>query len=442
MLEKVFYRLGLLFFLLMLIIPTTYQIERGVLLLALIAGGLYKALRGKWKMHRSLLIVGFGCVTASLLFILYGLLNDAPGALSVGTVYVLWPLLFLFFMGILNAPTDFVPFIKVIIVSVIIATVMAILLVAEEFGFVGLNIKSILEIQGAEIGSYGGVVEYNLYNMTTVIFGFSFLLALIALPKRLRFLPKFWHRLAQVALVLTLITLLISGRRAFWVIAAMSPLVIFLIYRLAGISNPFRFKSIFYGIVFALIASSTVFSIFELSFEDIVLDIVSGFYFADSSNLSASARVEQFYPLFNGWMESPFIGSGHGASTPDSIRSEKHTWAYELTYLALLFQIGLVGSFIYASALVWMYVTSIRVVRSRPDAAMMLLPLLTGLTCFLIANATNPYLVKFDYLFTIFLPAGVLNAYLLQKSYKCNHRQLERRCPTCRSYYQHHSISS
>ena len=114
---------------------------------------------------------------------LYGLFNDAPGAFSVGTVYVLWPLLFIFFMGVLNNPSDFEGFIKIIILGVIVSAMMGILLVAEGIGFIDINISSFLEFQGAGIGIYEGTLEYNLYNMTTVIFGFPFLLALIIYRK-------------------------------------------------------------------------------------------------------------------------------------------------------------------------------------------------------------------------------------------------------------------
>jgi len=417
MVNKLFHRLGLLFFLLMLVVPTTYQVERGALLMVLVAGGVYKSLAGKWRIDKRVLVVGLGCVTTSLMFMLYGLLNDAPGAVEVGTVYVLWPLLFIFFMGVANSPSDFEPIIKVIIVGVMIASMMGILLVAEGFGGIGLNMKFILGGQGAALGISEGTVEYRLYNMNTVIYGFPFLLALILLPKELRFCNKFWNRLTLITLGLTFITLLISGRRAFWVIVTISPLVIFVIYRVAGLANPFKVKSFFYLAVFVLLSLLIGDLVFELRFDQYIGNILAGFDFGDVSNVAASARAEQFYALLHGWMENPLLGAGHGAAAPGSIRSAEHPWAYELTYLALLFQIGLIGSIIYASAVFWIYVKSIRFVHIRPRAAAMFLPLLVGLTCFLIANATNPYLMKFDYLWTIFLPVGVLNAYLLQ----CSH---------------------
>jgi len=258
--------------------------------------------------------------------------------------------------------------------------------------------------------------------MTTVIFGFPFLLALIFLPEELSIVNKFWNKLALLALVLALITLLISGRRAFWVISLASPLILFVIFRMAGLANPFNLKSLIFVIV--LMSSILLFGsvIFKLSFENIIYNVLVGFDFGDTSNLSASARAEQFYALIHGWMDNPLFGAGHGSAAPGSVRSVEQAWAYELSYLALLFQIGLVGSLIYFSALLWTFIKSICIVRTNPKSAAMILPLLVGLICFLIANATNPYLAKFDYLWTIFLTVGILNAYLLRATVGHNPR--------------------
>ena len=168
----------------MLVVPTIYQTIRGVLLLIIVAGCAYKVWMGKWKIHPSVLKIGIGCVSTSLIFMLYGLFNNAPGALSVGTVYVLWPLLFIFFMGLLNNPSDFEGFMKIIIVGIIVSATMGILLVAEGLGFIDINISSLLEVQGAGLATSEGMLGYNLYNITTIIFGLPFLLALISLPKK------------------------------------------------------------------------------------------------------------------------------------------------------------------------------------------------------------------------------------------------------------------
>lgn len=45
-----------------------------------------------------------------------------------------------------------------------------------------------------------------------------------------------------------------------------------------------------------------------------------------------------------------------------------------------------------------------------------ILPVLVGTACFLIANTTNPYLAKFDYIWVVFLPVALINIWLLDKN--------------------------
>ena len=48
--------------------------------------------------------------------------------------------------------------------------------------------------------------------------------------------------------------------------------------------------------------------------------------------------------------------------------------------------------------------------RKKHSAVGLLAPQLVALLCLLIINASNPYLGKFDYLWTIFLPIASINA--------------------------------
>jgi len=97
------------------------------------------------------------------------------------------------------------------------------------------------------------------------------------------------------------------------------------------------------------------------------------------------------------------------------IRAADMPWAYELAYLGLLYHTGLVGLVLYAVGVSWIYVEGIRVIRKGSLLSPLMVSILTGTSTFLIANATNPYLEKFDYVWTIFLPLAVVNASLLNR---------------------------
>ena len=147
----------------------------------------------------------------------------------------------------------------------------------------------------------------------------------------------------------------------------------------------------------------------------ILESLASGFTFSGFMSDSEYARHQQFFALLNGWTNAPLLGAGLGAAAEGSIRSIEQPWAYELSYLALLYHTGVLGIAIYGSAVLWIFLSGLRSVRTDPRSAAVLLPVLTGAFCFLIANATNPYLTKFDYLWILFLPVGVLNAHLLKR---------------------------
>ncbi|MFT6349723.1 MAG: hypothetical protein ACJAYB_002758 [Psychromonas sp.] len=70
-----------------------------------------------------------------------------------------------------------------------------------------------------------------------------------------------------------------------------------------------------------------------------------GFDFESGEN--SSERTLHFFALINGWPDSSILfGAGNG-STVDVVRSTKMAWAYELTYVYLLFSTGLVGFIFY-----------------------------------------------------------------------------------------------
>ena len=412
--NRFFYGTGLFFFWLMLVIPTTYQLERGMLLAILLIVSVIHMFYGEWKLDRDIALLGLICVTSSLFFMTNGVLNNTPGAIHVGTVYVIWPLLFLFLVGSLNRPDQLFPFLYVVVIGGICAAIMGILIVTEGIGTFDLGLSSMLEDQGARLGIYEGAIAFNLFNMTTVIYSLPFLLAALLLPVEYCPFKGGWVIITWIGLLSAIVVLIVSGRRAFWLIAAISPLVVLCFAKICRIR--IRLISLLTTGSIIISCALIVLPFFDVDLRSIWNNFTYGFEFPDVENVSAYTRYEQFFALIDGWMENPIFGAGHGASSTQWISSEDQPWAYELSYIALLFQTGIIGIAIYAGAVAWLYSACLKVMRKQPQTIKMLLPLLTGLTCFLVANATNPYFLKFDYLWTIFLPIAVLNSYLVSKN--------------------------
>ena len=404
----------MLFFLLMLVIPTTYQLERGALLAIILAGCVVHVFRNGWLLNKKIFAWGIVTISSSVLFIAIGLVNSTPGAFRVIPVYVLWPILFLFFTGVVNSSDKLLAFIKVIIIASLIVASMAMVLVMDNLFDVNLGVDAFLQTQDAGIGLYDGYIEYRLFNMTTAIYALPFLLGLLLTPEPWSPIRGRWKSATWIALVLCALTLLVSGRRGFWIISALSPFVAWILIKSANMRMSLL-KLIFKIAVAGFIMAGLVVPILNIDLTSVWRNILDGFDFMDVDNLSASSRYDQFFVLISEWVKAPLLGAGHGASAAGVIRSYEQPWAYELVYVALLFQVGILGILVYGSAILWIFLKGVALMRRQPESAGLLIPTLTGLACFLVASATNPYLQKFDYLWTIFLPVAVLNSYMLRK---------------------------
>lgn len=67
-------------------------------------------------------------------------------------------------------------------------------------------------------------------------------------------------------------------------------------------------------------------------------------FFGLSRDISDNIRVEQQSYLMDSFFKNPFLGSGFGSSASE-IRSEASPWSYELSMVALLMKIGILGVF-------------------------------------------------------------------------------------------------
>ena len=89
-------------------------------------------------------------------------------------------------------------------------------------------------------------------------------------------------------------------------------------------------------------------------------------------------------------------------------------WAYELTYLALLYHTGIVGFVAYSAGLFWTFLKSRQIARTGWPQAPYLVATLVGTASFVLANATNPYLEKYDSIWVLFLPIAFINVWLIE----------------------------
>jgi hypothetical protein len=218
-------------------------------------------------------------------------------------------------------------------------------------------------------------------------------------------------------LIIISIIFLVSGRRGLQLAVLVSLINIYLFssfITLKDIKN--NIKKTKKHIILLLIISSLIIIPYTIIYN--VIDytyiynqFVSGFNFSDQNNFSSYTRLLTFNSLIEEWQKFPILGGGYGAHG-DIIRNVKMPWSYELTYIALLLQTGLIGILLYSLSIIWIIWQLLLIIKSKKkEYIQVAFSTLIGMMSFIVASSTNSYLLKFDYLWTIFIPLLVINIY-------------------------------
>jgi len=151
-------------------------------------------------------------------------------------------------------------------------------------------------------------------------------------------------------------------------------------------------------------------AVFFLNGDMILANVGSIFNF--DSNASNLERMFQFDALVQGICDNPVFGAGAGAVAAYS-RSDTQPWAYELYYIAVAFQYGLIAFIIYSSGIMYLLWNQAKCACSKTldePSRLFFVCFLSGFISFIISSATNPYLCTFDYMWVIFIPVIMINA--------------------------------
>jgi len=409
--------LGYLLFFLMLFVPTSYQAVKAPMLAAVVLIVLGEALvTGRLRLHPGVLLWTILLMAVGLGFMLRGLMRGAPGALRVGTVYVVWPLVYTLLVAGAARWSVLIGLARTMVVATIAIALYGMTYILHVVGWLPPALYVPLDL-GQLIGLYHGFIELNLYNLSSLLFLVPFLVALLMAWPDPRTAPtsRFWLWFALAAGgALTLM----SGRRALLLVVSLAPLFVLglraalpYLERLA--TRRFLVGTLAGALCVGLVLIICLQAIYGFSLASVWRMFLLGFDF--QRDVSATARSSQLVALITGWANDPLLGAGHGASAPGSLRSIQMPWAYELSYAALLFHTGLIGFLTYAAAVLWIYGQGVRVIRDGGAQGGYMLAALVGLTCFLIGNATNPYLEKYDLMWVIFLPVALINHWQLSR---------------------------
>jgi hypothetical protein len=403
---------GLLF--LILFTPTTYTSIKAILLaLTLLALGLRFILTGTPGIHPAVLCRSILFSGAGLFFVLVGLLRGNPGALPMAGVFAAWPLVYTVLLGGLDDRRRRDRIVQLLVFSTIAVEFSMYDFLLSEAGILPVSFTQSLRLGQAVSSDFR---EFNLNSIASLLFLVPFLISALVIWPRSDEMPV-RRRWIWLATMLALPLVLLSGRRALWISVGAAPLValLFRIWlrrgRLSGFA-PWR-RLLTRGLVAGVLLLMALQAVTGLQPGDIWSTLRQGFDF--STGDAGLGRAIQFQALIKGWSESPLIGKGLGAVLPGIIRSEEQPWSYELVYVVVLYTTGIVGVALYCYGGLWVLRQAGRMIRDGDPGAPVLLAVLVGSIGAVLASATNQYLVKFDGLWTVFLPIALINHWLLAR---------------------------
>lgn len=415
-------------FALAMLFPSTHQeIKLPVFALALLcATSFIFCSRGHLYLHKTIVLWVSFYTTIGIVWVTIGVLNDNPGALPVAPLYTIYPLAYLAFINQLSNRRYLIALSYMFVISCGLVVTLDIGFVLEKLGVIPGTLFSSLGNRNLFGALVSGDPSYGSNRMSMSLFYIPAFVALVIYKHRQRDSSGIVI-LSYVLLAGFLILMLLSNRRAVYVVALASPVIALAlhgfvrqqIYSRNRLSHMLPALAVFCAVVVWTISQG----FFSTDYFDVILDnFLEGFEIQGtrlSGSSIARARELQTYVLFEGWVEQPWIGTGHGA-TADVIRNLKTPWAFELTYLQILYHTGIVGLLLYAAGVAWIMAKLVEIMQTYKWYRLHAYVLLNGMIGFLLGSVSNPYLLSFDRIWVIFIPVLFINYHLM-------HEQLDSR---------------
>lgn len=359
-------------------------------------------------------------VSTSLFFTLISIFYNNTGALNFFGVNIVWPIIYTIVFITLGRDERYVKFIhKTIIITGTIIGFYSIIFSLRVNGILPFQFLDNLPFIRSNLGGINlGFVKYTSENISSLMFIVPYCFITFIMSKNRK-----EKTLSLITVILGAICALLSLRTAFILVIALTPIVFIIILLILKIENYKKHLIKTMYITLGILVAIFVFSkITGYDTSAIAVKVQSSFNFSKSSGVidndpGANIRVAQMKDLIETWKLKPIFGWGDGADSLNVVRSNIEG-VYELSYFALLMQRGIIGISIFFVQILWLYIMLIKLTKNYTTWSFVSISTLVGLTCFLIANATNPYLYNFDRLFILFYPLYIINFLSLKKNYR------------------------
>jgi hypothetical protein len=359
------------------------------------------------RLHPDVFIWLLVFLAHGLVWVLIGSLKYNPGISDYFRLSVLWVILYGLFISGVSGKHAMNVIVKMIVFAGGLISFYNIALILKTIGVIPDNYLFNLEM-GANIGIHTGYIQLTAHNIGTLAFVAPFLFSLMVFSDA-KTIMNIKRRTVFLVLLITVSTVIFSGRRILWINILITPMVCYMHSVFIKNRSSTWNKKLLFTTISLLFVGMVLFGYFSIYTDWSVGNFIEHF----SSAFEEEDRLLQSSALYEGFAENPILGTGFGRGVPTVIRSYEKPWVYEMSYNIMLHNIGIVGMAIYLGCIGWIYRVGLKLANKHPVERPILLALLVGMTNFLIANATNPYFASYDFMWTLFLPIAYINHMML-----------------------------
>lgn len=338
------------------------------------------------------------------LFISFNILTFIHGYLKFGTLafydFKIFVWYFFVFTILKLAITDEIKIKEMDFAIRIAAFIINIYLITFVFSSLNVIPFEMIDFLKQDMFFAKGLGFFKIYGLNTVSYAFLtpyIISTYLFYSRQERMDIKGGEIFNNVNLVLTIISTILTLRRAYLISALIVFIILFLILDIKKTR--------------ALITLSFVigiFVIFTIFNGNYYIELMSSFDF--ENNRSNAVRLDQFYAMWDYIKENLIIGYGYGFHMPGLLRNANLV-SYELQYLKLFATSGLLGICLYFYCYFRFFLISIKKIRLNRTRYLYLLPAVAGQLSVVIANGFNPIVSQFSALIFIFYPIYVYYVY-------------------------------
>lgn len=395
----------------MLILPQSYVLVKLACLGGfLVAHGYAVFTRQSIAVYQRHLVFYYLLAIVGIVWALVGMAhrNDMSGIIANLRLYGLWSIAYLLIVTLMRNYDEMGTIHDAIVWAGIVICVMTIVGLADvyfQWGIVGEAMRKEL---GLYVGFGDGYIRIHSNAIASLFFVAPYLIA-----TRLRLgPPQTRSRIAMLSLLLCVIVVAISGRRALWLSVACTPVIVVGLASVTGTRQQLTRAGS--ALLFAYIVAVPVLGVaVAASIKSSQGGVIE--YFQSAFSAEDERTIQKSY-LIDAFEEKPLLGAGFGAKAGYS-RSEELPWLYELSYYQLLFNVGIVGVLCMLGGLICYTLMAMDVIRRFSVDSPIPFGIVIGFYSLLIGAYSNPYFQYFDSLIFVALLVYVSTVSATAKRY-------------------------